>query len=87
MPRGVYSLQRICYALLLSDDKRIARDPSMTQRTASDVRDRAEARRLIEIARAKLMGKSEEMAALYLDHALSELREIERRAPLAPSQV
>jgi len=73
--------------LLLSDDKQNARDSSMTQPTASDVQNRAEARRLIEIARAKLVGKSEEMAALYLDHALSELREIERRAPLVTSQV
>ena len=37
---------------------------------------RLEAVRLIEIARAKLISADEEIAAIYLDHALDALRAI-----------
>lgn len=48
----------------------------MVRAFSSDAARRREAEQLIRMARAKLTGDSEEMAAIYLDHALAALREI-----------
>jgi hypothetical protein len=44
-----------------------------------DTGPRAEAGRLVKRARALLTGASDEMAAIYLDHAAAELRRLDEQ--------
>lgn len=57
-------------------EQQSSRDSSLASTSPSAAGRRGEAERLIDLAKGMLVGPDEEMAVIYLDHALDSLRAI-----------